>query len=148
MSHENVEIVRRVTEIAERSIPPSGEPGAGFDECVAQVLIACILEWRGGTRGWVGAAGLGDVAGREGFIQFARTWIDEFDDFETTYERILDAPDDRVLVLTHLSGTGKESRAPVELRSAQLYELEGGCVVRVTLFLDREAAFKAAGLPE
>ena len=43
-----------------------------------------------------------------------------------------------------MSGTGKESRAPVELRSAQLYELEAGCVIRVTLFLDREAALKAA----
>src|SRR5215207_1894166 len=148
MSEENVEIVRRVTEIAEKSIPPWGEPGAGIEECVAQGLIASNLEWRGGTRGGVGAAGLGDVAGREGFVQFTRTWIDEFDDFETTYERIIDAPDDRVLVLTHMSGTGKESRAPVELRSAQLYKLEAGCVVRVTLFLDPEAAFKAAGLSE
>jgi ketosteroid isomerase-like protein len=148
MSEENVEIVRRVTEIAEKSIPPWGEPGAGFDQCVAQGLISSNLEWRGGTRGGVGAAGLDDVAGREGFVQFIRTWIDEFDDFEVTYERIIDAPDDRVLVLTHMSGTGKESRAPVDLRSAQLYELEAGRVVRVNLFLDPDAAFKAAGLPE
>jgi SnoaL-like domain len=93
-------------------------------------------------------AGLDDVAGRGGFVQFIGSWINEFDDFEATYERIIDAPDDLVLVLTHLSGTGKESRAPVEIRTAQLYELEGGCVVRVVLFLDREAAFRPAGLSE
>ena len=148
MSEENVEVVRRIARISEKSIPPSGEPGIGFDECVAQGLIASDLEWRGGTRGGVGAAGLGDVSGREDFVQFIRTWINEFDDFKVTYERIIDAPDDRVLVLTHMSGTGKESRAPVELRSAQLYELEGGCVIKVTLFLDREAAPGAAGLSE
>jgi hypothetical protein len=47
MSEENVEIVRRVTEIAEESIPPRGDPGTGFDECVAQGFISPKLEWQG-----------------------------------------------------------------------------------------------------
>jgi hypothetical protein len=147
MSRENVEVVRRAIDLAERAIR-RGDPGAGFDECIAQGLVASNLEWRGGTRGGTGVAGLGDVIGREGYVQFLRKWTEDFDDYETEYEEFIDASADRVLVLIHQSGTGKESRARVEMRPAVLYELEAGCIVRVTPFLDREDAFKAAGLRE
>jgi ketosteroid isomerase-like protein len=124
------------------------DPGAGFDECVAQGLIATNLEYQGGPRGGIGVAGLEDVVGREGFVQFVRRWTEDFDDYETEYERIIDAGDDRVLVPTQQTGTGRESGVPVEIRVAMLYELEAGCVVRVRIFLDPEDAFKAAGLEE
>jgi hypothetical protein len=93
-------------------------------------------------------AGLEDVVGREGYVQFIATWTENFDDLQTTYEGFIDASDDRVLVLPHSWGMGRESRVPVEIRTAMLFKLEAGCVVRVDLFLDREDGFKAAGLSE
>ena len=93
-------------------------------------------------------AGLEDVVGRAGFVQFVRRWTEDFDDFWTEYERFIDAGDDRVLVLTHQSGTGKGSGAPVDMRPALLFKLEAGCVVQVVVFMNREDAFKAAELSE
>ena len=147
MSEENVEVVRRVTEIGEEALRRD-DPGAGFDNCVAEGLIATNLEYQAGPRGGIGVAGIEDVVGREGVVRFVRRWTEDFDDYETEYERFIDAGDDRVLVLAHQTGTGRESGVPVEIRVALLYELEAGCVVRVRVFLDPEDAFKAAGLSE
>ncbi len=58
------------------------------------------------------------------------------------------AGDDRVVVLMCSSGTGKASGVPVEICAAQLYELEAGRILRVSVFLRPEDAFKAAGLRE
>jgi ketosteroid isomerase-like protein len=147
MSQENVEVVRRVVELADEGLR-RGDLAAAFDEGIAQGLIASNVEWQGGVRGGTGVAGLGDVVGKEGVVQFVRRWTEDFDDFVTEYEQFIDASDDRVLVLTHQSGTGKESRAPVEMPTAMLFEVEAGCVVRVVIFLNREDALEAAGLRE
>jgi ketosteroid isomerase-like protein len=147
MSQENVEIVRRATDMAEEGLR-RGDPGAAFDECVAEGLIASNTEWRAGPRAGIGVAGLEDFVGREGYVQFVQTVSEDFDNQETEYERFIDAGDDRVLVVTNTSATGRGSRAPVEMRMAWLFELEAGCVVRVVLFLDPKDAFKAAGLSE
>ena len=147
MSEENVEVVRRVTEMGEEAIRRD-DLGAGFDECVARGLIATNVEYQAGPRGGTGVAGLDDVVGRDGLVQFLRRWTEDFHDLETEYEGFIDAGDDRVLVLMHSSGTGKASGVPVEIRTAALYELEAGCIVRVFVFLRPEDAFKAAGLEE
>jgi ketosteroid isomerase-like protein len=147
MSEENVDIVRRVTGLAEEGIR-RGDPGAPWDDCVAQGLITPNLEWRAGSRGGTGVAGLNDVVGREGYVEFAGRWTEDFDNYEAEYERFIEAGDDRVLVLVRSSGTGKASGAPVELHTAMLFELEEECVVRVVIFLNQEDAFKAAGIQE
>jgi ketosteroid isomerase-like protein len=147
MSEENVEVVRRMAELAQEAIQ-RGDPGAGFDQCFAEGLIASNIEWRAGPRGGTGVAGLGDFVGREGYVRFARILTDEFDDVKTEFERFIDAGDDGVLALVHSSGIGRESRAPVEIRVAYLFKLEAGCVVEVVPFLRREDAFKALGLSE
>jgi ketosteroid isomerase-like protein len=147
MSQENVEIVRRTFEIAEEA-HRRRDPGAAFDECVAQGLIASNTEWRAGPRGGIGIAGLEDFVGREGYVQFARMLTEDFDDLETEVERSIDAGDDRVLVLARASGTGRASRAPVEMRPAYICELEAARVVRVVMFMNWEIALEAAGLSE
>jgi ketosteroid isomerase-like protein len=147
MSQENVEIVRRTFELAQEGIR-EGDFGAKFDECVDQGLITSNLEWRAGRRGGVGVAGLDDVVGREGFVEFMDRWTEGFDDYAIESEQIIDAGDDRVVATTRTSGTGKGSRAPVEMRTGVLFTLKERCIVGVALFIEPNDALKAAGLRE
>src|SRR5262245_5536286 len=145
MSQENVEIVRRVSEIGEIR---RDDAGAWFDECVAQGLMASNIKFDAGPRGGTGIAGIADFAGREGYLEYVRILTEEFDDIESEVERFIDIDDDRVLVLADVSATGRVSRAPVEMRPAYLCELEAKCVVRMVLFHDWEVALKALGVSE
>lgn len=146
-SHENVEIVRRTIKLAEEGIR-QGDSGAAFDECVAQGLITPNLEWKGGSRGGAAVAGLDDVVGREGYVEFMDRWTEGFDDYAIESEQVIDAGGDRVVATTRASGTGKESRAPVEMRAGMVFTLDAHRVVRISLFLDPDEALRAAGLSE
>jgi ketosteroid isomerase-like protein len=93
------------------------------------------------------APGLRSVyRGREGFVDFMRTWSEDFDDWSIRPERIIDVDDDRVVVLVHQRATGKGSGAQVDLHMAFLYQLEEGRVIRMQTFIDPAEAFKAVGL--
>jgi hypothetical protein len=93
-------------------------------------------------------AGLDDVAGREGYVEFLLTFTEDFEDYASEYEPIIDAGNDRVVVITSTQGTGKGSRVPVEMRNGMVFTLEGGCVVGITLFIKPDEALEAAGLSE
>jgi hypothetical protein len=80
MSQENVEVVRRAVEISAEAVR-QGDPGAGFDKCVREGIVASDLDWRAGVRGGVGVAGIDDFAGRDGIIEFMRRWTEDFDVF-------------------------------------------------------------------
>jgi ketosteroid isomerase-like protein len=147
MSQENVETVRRAVEIFAEAVR-QGDPGAGFDKCVREGIVASDLDWRAGVRGGVGVAGIDDFAGRDGFIEFMRRWTEDFDDFAVEPERIIDASDDRVVLITRQHGTGKASGAPVHLRTGAIYTLDAHRIVRVELFLQPSDALHAAGLSE
>ena len=147
MSQENVEIVRRAIELMEEGMR-RGDLGAAFDQSVREGIVASNTEWRAGMRGGEGVAGMGDVAGREGFSELLTTWTEDFDDFEQETEAIIDADNDRVVAITRNHGTGKGSGAPVELRTAQVFTLEADRIVRVDIFRKPEAALEAAGLSE
>jgi ketosteroid isomerase-like protein len=139
MSQENVEIVRRVFEEFQAGME-RGDPGAFFDsESVAddfEWLTDAPLDGRSVWRG------------REGFVEFMRTWTEEFEDWSIQVERWIDVGDDRVIALTHQSATGKGSGVPVELNLGQVYELEAGRIVRVRNYLGHAQALEAAGLRE
>jgi ketosteroid isomerase-like protein len=139
MSEENVEIVRRVFEEFQAGME-RGDPGAFFDsESVAddfEWLTDAPLDGRSVWRG------------REGFVEFMRTWTEEFEDWSIQVERWIDVGDDRVIALTHQSATGKGSGVPVELNLGQVYELEAGRIVRVRNYLGHAQALEAAGLRE
>jgi ketosteroid isomerase-like protein len=62
--------------------------------------------------------------GREGFVEFMRTWTEQFEDRSVRVERLIDAGDDRVVALVHQSATGKGSGAPVEWHQGQVWELK------------------------
>jgi ketosteroid isomerase-like protein len=146
MSQENVEVVRRASEVL-LSLG-HGDPGAGFDESVRQGIVASNLEWRAGPRGGVGVAGLEDGVGRAGYVDFMRRWTEDFDDFGVETEEIIDADNDHVVVITRQYGTGKGSGMTVEIRTGAVLTLEAGRITRVALFLEPNDALEAVGLRE
>jgi len=139
MSEENVELVRRAYEAFWAAIE-RGDPDAFFDSG----LLAANFEWvvpdaLEGQSVW---------RGREGFVEFFRTWTAEFDDWSIRVERLIDAGEDRVVVLTVQTATGKKSGVPVEHHVGQVIELENGRQVRVTNYIGHAVALEAAGLWE
>jgi ketosteroid isomerase-like protein len=86
--------------------------------------------------------------GREGFIEFMRTWTEDFDRWSLEVERLIDAGDDRVVVLHHQRATGKGSGVPVDSHFAAIFELKDGCVIRMRLYLDPADALEAVCLRE
>jgi ketosteroid isomerase-like protein len=145
MSQENVEVVGRVLEFAQEGLRRGGHHSA-FDRAVAAGVLAPDLEWRGGARGGVGVAGLRDATGREGYVEFMRTWTEDFEDFEMEPEEIVDAGVDRVVVVTRQRARGKGSGAPVDMRAGIVCRFESNRVARVDLFVDPAKALEAAGL--
>jgi ketosteroid isomerase-like protein len=139
MSQENVEIVRRVFEEFQAGME-RGDPGAGFDtEAVAddsEFITAVPIEGRSVWRG------------RDGFVEFMRAWTEDFDDYSTRVERLIDAGDDRVVALTRLTATGKASGVPVELNLGVVCDLEDGRIARVRNYLSHAEAIEAVGLRE
>jgi ketosteroid isomerase-like protein len=142
---ENVEVVRRAFEIVQEGVR-RGDPGAAFDKSVREGIVASNLEWKAGARGGVGVAGAEDAVGREGFVEFMRTWTEDFDDLAVQLEEIIDVDDDRVVAITGWNGIGKGSHAPVEMRTGMVCTLEARRIVRSLLFIEPDHALKAAGL--
>ena len=109
MSQENVEIVRRVSEVFQAAVE-RGDPGAVFD----MDAIADDAEWVTPrfpvSEEWL------VLCGREEFAEWFGTWTEDFEDWSMRIERVIDAGGDRVVVLTQQSATGKASGVPVELR--------------------------------
>lgn len=139
MSRENVEICRRGFEEFEAGLA-HGNLGAIFDSGTFAPDAEWIPEYAPGLRSV--------YRGREGFVEFMRTWSEDFEDWSLRPERLIDAGDDRVLALVHQRATGKESGAQVELHMAFVFELKEARVVRVRTFIDPAEAFKAMGLSE
>jgi ketosteroid isomerase-like protein len=61
-------------------------------------------------------------------------------------ERFFDVDDERVLVFVHVTATGQESGAPVEIRAAHEFTIRDGLLVRFKVYGDRGQALEAAGL--
>jgi hypothetical protein len=145
MSKANVEIVRRALGITMDAVRQN-DPGAAFDQCVRKGLIDPDLAWRTGLRGGVGVAGISDFVGREGFVEFIRTWTEDFEDFTIEVEEIRGLRGKRVLAITRQHGIGKGSRATVEMEISVIYTLRKRRIVQVEVFLEPADALKAAGL--
>ena len=135
MSGENLEVVQRVFD----AFLHVGF-GAAFDS--GDLTADCE---------WIPAAeipGAQVVRGRDDFIEFMRVWTEDFENWSTSYERLVDLHDDRVLVLAHQWATGKGSGVPVELHFGQIWEFRDGKVIRIRNYIDEKSALEAAGLRE
>jgi ketosteroid isomerase-like protein len=147
MSEENVDIVRRVFTMVQDSLV-RGDPASSFDEWVREGLIAPDLRWKAGTRAGLGVAGIDDFAGRDGYAEFTRRWMEDFEELAMEPTQLVDADDNRVVATTHTHGVGKRSGVSVDMDTAWVVTLEGGRIVDVVLFLEPSDALRAVGLRE
>jgi ketosteroid isomerase-like protein len=86
--------------------------------------------------------------GKEVALDFYRHYWGTWDDYVLEPVEILDAGQDRVLVVQDERGIGRVSRAPFESRWAVLYTMREGKIVRIEHFSERTEALEAAGLSE
>jgi ketosteroid isomerase-like protein len=134
VSAENVQIVREAWEAYLR----------GDEEKGAQLLDPEVE-----LHGTVGGLQEGQVA--RGLSQIDETF--EAEDLEAWEERRLEAEEfidagDEVVVLVHEYRRGRGSGVELEIDTAVVVAVNGGRVVRMQGYMDRDAALKAAGLRE
>jgi ketosteroid isomerase-like protein len=88
----------------------------------------------------------GDVRrGPEATIAFFRDWIEPWAELRVDWE-LLPAEPDRVLAVLEMSGRGRESGAPVDMRVGQLWTFRDDRFVRMVLYYDLDEARRDAGL--
>ena len=83
--------------------------------------------------------------GAEATIDFFRDWIASWDELQVDWD-LQQANPDRVLAILEMSGRGRESGAPVEMRVGQLWTFREGRAVRMVLYYDVDEARHEAGL--
>jgi ketosteroid isomerase-like protein len=132
---QNVEVVRRIWEAAER----------GDDQAVFALYDPDIV-WRSRTEGPLEGAG-GVVHGHDGVRKFFRDWLEAFETYQAKAAAFIEAGDE-VVVGYKVTGRGKASGMDVEMSRWNLYEIENGLVTRVDIFESRGAALEAAGLSQ
>ena len=131
MSRESVEIVRRAmaTFARKRDFGPLlasdaelvNAPGSPFT--VAASGAAAVREW------------LRDVD-------------EAFEEWEPRVDAVIEAPDDKVVVLSHFRGRGRGKGAEVEMEVDIVYTVAAGQIIRIEGYYTREEALEAAGLRE
>ena len=90
----------------------------------------------------------GSVTGLPGMTESMRTMFGGMKDLRTEAEDYRELGDERILVLTRLSGQGKASGIPVEQRGAEVFEIGRSKVTKVDVYFDRNRAFADLGLEE
>jgi ketosteroid isomerase-like protein len=133
MSQENVEVVRRVTDLMDAE---------GFEAALPVFLDAAHpdVEWREDPA-WPG------FAAYRGVEQVRQVILDRMGtlDFDQQTEDLIDV-DDRVVVLVRWVGRGKASGAQGEVSMAMVWTVREQAITRVEFFLDRAQALEAVGL--
>ena len=136
MSEENVELVRALTEAANR-----------VDIDAAAALLAPDVVWEENAE----LPGLKEVyRGRDDFRRWADEILEVWDIAHThnALDRITELSGDRVFTENVLTAHGKGSGAPTELRYWALYWIREGKIARRQVFWNRDEALEAAGLSE
>jgi uncharacterized protein len=126
---DNVETVRRGYESLNR-----GDVSAVLE------FIADDLQWEEGER----SLGAGVHHGRESFVEFIRSWIEAFDEFNIDLTDVSEQGDD-IVVVGRQSGRGHASGLPVEIEVVHVWTVRGERAVRWRSFGGREAALAALG---
>jgi ketosteroid isomerase-like protein len=135
VSKENVEIVRRLWEAADRR-----------DTDAVLALYDADVELDG--TGFPLVAQEGAVyRGHDGLRRLFAEWRETWRDADAQLHEIVDAGD-RVISIYTYRAHGRASGTPIEEEFATVSTIASGKVVRVQWFVGREAALKAAGLPE
>ena len=135
MTQENVEVVRRVTDVMDAE---------GFAAALPVFLKAAHpdVEWREDPA-WPGSATY------RGVEQVRQVILDRMAtlDFDQQTEDLIDV-DDKVVVLVRWVGRGKASGAQGEISMAMVWTVQEQAITSIEFFLDRAQAVEAAGLRE
>ena len=134
MSHENVELVRRLH--AHRQA--TGD--------FLEPLIAHDFVWDMSTfRGWPEQqlyTGLDEARG------FIRDWPAAFDDWRIEVVALHDAGAEKVVGVLHQDGRSKSTGVPVDMLYAQVYTVRDGKATRMEMYADPDEALRAVGLAD
>jgi ketosteroid isomerase-like protein len=87
---------------------------------------------------------VGPIIGRDAVRAYLADWYEMFPDLAAVPEEIVDAGPERVVVVWHVSGTAKASGVPTELRSAIVYTIRGGKIVRGREYMTKDEALISA----
>ena len=99
----------------------------------------------------IGAAGTGltgEFSGLEEVVGALIEWLQSWADVRARAERIEDIGNGRVMVFSHQTGRGRASGTPLDLRTADIWTLRDGKVVRWESYWDRAQALEAAGVSQ
>ena len=137
MSRENVEVVRRIYEAVARH-DRAGVLALYDPRVEVDFLPDTLADHIGGTA-WIG---------HDGLRAFDRELREAFENFETTYEELIDAGE-RVVSVSRYRGRGRRSGVEIDgPLQFGVWSLRGGKVTRVVWYPTRGEALEAVGLSE
>ena len=134
MSEENVEIVRRIYEATGRR-----------DTETVLSLYDEDVEWDVSDSPISGVTGGGLFRGHDGLREWARVWYAAWESVVDECEELIDAGE-YVVSVVMVQSRGRASGLDVSLRSAAVWTVRNGKVVRVAWFATRNEALAAAGV--
>ena len=88
------------------------------------------------------------IHGKEAAVDWWRHYWGTWDEYTVEVTEIIDAGEERVVVVQRERGRGKGSGVPFELHAAVVWHLRGSNVTKVHFFGSREDALEAVGLSE
>jgi ketosteroid isomerase-like protein len=134
MSHDNVELVRALTDAGNR---------VDLDAAVA--LLTPDVVWEENAE----LPGLKEVyRGRAEVRAWAEQVLEVFEDPHQELDRITELSGDRIFTETVITAHGKGSGVPTELRYWAVYWIKEGKISRRQVFWNRDKAREAAGPTE
>jgi ketosteroid isomerase-like protein len=122
-----------------RSMYRAGDPSRFFDLLDEEVELDFSAYPVPGSR---------VLRGKDAAIDWSRRWWGTWDEYVLEATEIVDAGENRVVVVQRERGRGKGSGVQLERRWAVVYTLRMGKVVRFQPFKTREEALAAAGHKE
>jgi ketosteroid isomerase-like protein len=145
MSQENVELVRRLLGPFEQ-----GDIAPLFrDETIAATITAASAPFATSdfecvfVREDVGRAA---YSGLDGLRAAWLDWLEPWESYHPGVEDVIDAGNDRVVVLTRDQARPKGSSAETEFLGAPVWTVRDGKVARIEFYWDRSEGLAAAGL--
>jgi ketosteroid isomerase-like protein len=146
MSRENVELVKSLqpseVDLVERLAEADGgedflAPGGPLELFADDLDVQFVA---------AASAQQPQYQGGEGVLEGWRDWLSPWASYRLETEDFLDAGDE-VVVLVRVRARTVHDGVEIEHAPAAVWTFEGGKVVRIRFFLEREEALKAAGLP-
>jgi ketosteroid isomerase-like protein len=118
-----------------------------FNEAGVEASLAYLdpdIEW------WAPPEWLEDrlYKGHDGIRRLGAYWTQLFDEYQLRVERVMDAGQDRVVILLYQLGRISGSSDRIEASIGYVAEARDGLVTRVDIYFSWEATMEAAGVSE